>query len=186
MQTVIISSKNPVKRAATEKGFAAMFPDQAFSVDTLSVPSGVSDQPMSDAETLQGARNRMYAARDAAPTADYWVGIEGGCSFENGHLIVFAWVTVLSNDHYGESRTAIFRLPKEVADLVSSGIELGIADDMVFNRTNSKQGDGAIGILTHGAIDRTDYYVQAVTLALVPFVNPKLTWGPLQSNATVK
>ncbi len=176
MQTVVISSKNPVKRAAAEQGFAAMFAGQSFTFETVSVPSGVSDQPMSDVETLQGARNRMHAAREAVPNAAFWVGIEGGCSIENDQLIVFAWVTVLSTEHYGESRTAIFTLPQEVATLVKSGIELGHADDMIFKRNNSKQGDGAIGILTHGAIDRTAYYVQAVTLALVPFVNPELTW----------
>ncbi len=176
MQTVVISSKNPVKRAATENGFAAMFKETAFNFETVSVPSGVSDQPMTDAETLRGAKNRMQNAQAARPDADYWVGIEGGCSLENGQLLVYAWVTIQSNTSYGESRTATLRLPTEIAQLVQSGMELGHADDVVFQRTNSKQHDGATGILTHGAIPRTDYYVQAVIFALVPFVNPDLTW----------
>ena len=76
----------------------------------------------------------------------------------------------------------------------------GDADDVIFKRTNSKQGDGntsppllpgllvlslivldctallagVVGLLTKGALDRTQYYVHAIILALVPFINPGL------------
>ena len=39
----------------------------------------------------------------------------------------------------GKSRTATFFLPEEVAELVRQGQELGSADDIVFNVSNSKQ-----------------------------------------------
>ncbi len=45
---------------------------------------------------------------------------------------------------------------------------------MVFGRTNSKQGNGAVGLLTGDVIDRAAYYVHAVILALIPFRNPEL------------
>lgn len=38
---------------------------------------------------------------------------------------------------------------------VAGGMELGEADDHVFERSNSKQEDGAVGLLTKGLIDRT-------------------------------
>lgn len=47
-------------------------------------------------------------------------------------------------------------------------------DDILFNRSNSKQEDGAVGILTGRIIDRTKYYLEAVILALIPFKNEKL------------
>jgi len=50
-------------------------------------------------------------------------------------------------------------------------MELGHADDMVFKRDNSKQKNGAVGILTHDLIDRASYYEQALILALIPFIN---------------
>ena len=53
-------------------------------------------------------------------------------------------------------------------------MELGDADDVIFERTNSKQGDGIVGILTGSAIDRTEYYVPAMVLALIPFINRAL------------
>jgi len=41
---------------------------------------------------------------------------------------------------------------------------------MVFKRENSKQKDGTVGMLTHGIIDRIQYYKPAVILALMPFM----------------
>jgi non-canonical (house-cleaning) NTP pyrophosphatase len=58
-----------------------------------------------------------------------------------------------------------------VADLIRQGKELGEADDLVFNRSNSKQDNGAVGLLTGNVIDRAQLYEQAVILALAPFKN---------------
>jgi non-canonical (house-cleaning) NTP pyrophosphatase len=58
--------------------------------------------------------------------------------------------------------------------LIQQGKELGEADDIVFNQSNSKQANGSIGILTGDVIDRTALYAHAVILALVPFKNPEL------------
>lgn len=166
---IIIASRNPVKIEAVRLGYAAMFPGAEFDVSGVDVPSGVSDQPMTDAETLTGARNRAENARRAAPDAGLWVGIEGGIEDGPSGMHAFAWVVVLGA-RSGEARTGTFTLPGEVARLVREGVELGHADDIVFGRTNSKQEDGAVGLLTDGLIDRTAYYEHAVVLALIPFL----------------
>jgi inosine/xanthosine triphosphatase len=176
MKTIVVASTNPVKIQAALAGFRAMFPGQEFNAQGVSVPSGVSDQPMSDEETLNGALNRARAAQTQHPNADYWVGIEGGCEEKFGVLWAFAWVVLLANGLVGKSRTGAFVLPNEIAELVRQGVELGIADDRVFGRSNSKQGNGAVGILTADVIDRERYYEHAVVLALVPFQNPSLTF----------
>ena len=54
-------------------------------------------------------------------------------------------------------------------------MELGDADDAVFSDVNSKQKGGTVGKVTHGAIDRTAYYVHTLMLALVPFVHEGTT-----------
>ena len=177
MPTIIVASQNPVKINATLTSFQKMFPDEAFDAEGISVPSGVSDQPMSSVETIQGAMNRAKNARERQSDADYWVGIEGGIEDTDVGMQCFAWVIVLGRDtRIGRGQTAVFYVPIEVADLVRDGIELGHADDQVFGRSNSKQQNGAIGLLTDDAVDRTSYYVQAVIMALVPFKNPTLTW----------
>lgn len=173
---VLVASENPVKIAAAETGFKKMFPDGSFEFRGVSVSSGVSHQPMSRKETLQGAMNRAQNALSALPDADYVVGIEGGIEEFEGRLEVFAWVVVLHQGQIGRSQTGVFYLPDEVAALVRAGKELGHADDIVFGRNNSKQSNGSIGLLTDNAYTRTDYYVDAVVMALIPFKKPQLTW----------
>ncbi len=77
-KTVVVASQNPVKAQAVAHGFQRMFPDLELTVQTISVPSGVSRQPFSNAETLQGAVNRAAEAARQLPDADYWAGVEGG------------------------------------------------------------------------------------------------------------
>jgi inosine/xanthosine triphosphatase len=176
LKTIVVASKNPVKLQSAKLGFARMLAETEFQVEGVDVPSGVSDQPMTDEETLTGALNRAQNASKVSPHADYWVGIEGGCEDRNGEMQVFAWVVVLSNGRVGKGKTGTFYLPREVAALVRQGKELGDADDIVFGRLNSKQQNGSIGILTGDVLDRTAFYEQAVIMALVPFRNMNLTW----------
>jgi non-canonical (house-cleaning) NTP pyrophosphatase len=53
-------------------------------------------------------------------------------------------------------------------------MELGDADDVIFSRRNSKQKNGAVGILTKDLIDREKYYTHAIIMALIPFNNMDL------------
>ena len=174
---LIVASKNPVKLEATQQGFQQTFPQESFQLIGVSVESGVPDQPLSSAETLQGATNRCHNAKSYQPNADYWIGIEGGVEMIEGGLQCFAWVVVQNQaGQMGRGKTGVFYLPDEVARLVQQGMELGHADDAVFGRENSKQQNGAIGLLTNDLIDRTSYYVHAVIMALIPFTNPDLHW----------
>ena len=174
MRKVIIASKNPVKIQAVKNGFEKMFPDQKFDFTSISVSSNVSDQPLSNDETFIGARNRADNASKEVKDADFFVGVEGGIEYVEEEMEAFAWVVVKSAGKYGKSRTGTFFLPKEVAKLIKEGKELGEADDIVFKRNNSKQENGAVGILTGDIIDRTKYYTEAVTLSLIPFKNADL------------
>lgn len=171
---VVVASQNPVKIEAVCRGFERMFPQAEIEVQGVNVPSGVSHQPMSDAETLQGALNRARAARQVQPQADFWAGVEGGIEEQGGCLSAFAWVVILSAERYGKARSATFDLPPALAEMIRQGVELGEADDRLFGRQNSKQQNGAVGLLTGDVIDRARYYEQAVVLALIPFKNPHL------------
>lgn len=174
MKTIVIASTNPVKAQSALNAFSRMFPGEKFEINMVSVPSGVSHQPMSDAETLAGARNRMLNAAREMPEAHFWVGIEGGIEEQGSDMMAFAWIVVKSQDQEGSSRSGTFLLPHPIVDLIRQGVELGEADDRVFGRSNSKQGNGAIGILTNDVIDRTALYEHAVILALPPFVKKEL------------
>lgn len=171
---IIVASQNPVKIACVKGAFRKVLDVTGMEFIGTSVPSQVSAQPLTDKETLLGAQNRVKNARDKHPNAEYWVGIEGGIEIKNGEMSAFAWVVIESRNQSGKARTGVFYLPNKIAELVRADVELGHADDIVFQRKNSKQKDGAIGILTKGVIDRTLYYEQAVIMALIPFINPEL------------
>lgn len=171
MQKILVASKNPVKVNAALLGFRAIFPQEEFEVMGVAVPSGVSDQPFSNAETLRGAHNRAIAAYHHDQQADFWVGIEGGIEEEEDDMAAFAWVVVLSQTFVGKGKSGTFYLPRAVAKLIKEGMELGEADDQVFGLTNSKQEQGSVGILTGNVITRTELYKAATIFALIPFRN---------------
>ena len=129
---------------------------------------------MSDAETFQGAMNRADTVKVNIPNADYWVGIEGGIAKVGSEMCAFAWIVIKGQSKTGKAKTGTFFLPSKVTELIDQGMELGDADDVVFGHSNSKQKNGAVGILTGDVIDRCKYYTEAVVLALIPFRNEEL------------
>jgi inosine/xanthosine triphosphatase len=177
VKIIAVASGNPVKVAAARGAFGRMFPEEQFELRPIAVASGVGAQPLSSAETLAGAERRVDEVAQRARRADYWVGIEGGVEEGNDGMLAFAWVVVHSTEGSGRARSASFVLPGQIAELIRQGRELGDANDLVFGRENSKQQEGAVGLLTDGAMDRRELYEQAVLLALIPLKQAKLYAG---------
>lgn len=173
----MVGSQNPVKLEAVSVAFASFFQEDSFDVQPVSVPSGVGTQPLSDVETLTGATNRAKTARALDPDADFWVGIEGGLHPSPGDVnsyLSFSWVVVLGRDRFGRGRSASYELPLAICDLIRQGMELGDADDLIFGVSGSKRDSGGVGLLTDDRVTRSQFYAEAVKLALIPFVNPDL------------
>jgi inosine/xanthosine triphosphatase len=175
-KVVVIASTNPVKIRATEMGFKAVWPDQEFEFVGVKASSEISNQPMTDEETLLGANNRAWNAMTLHPNGDFYVGLEGGVEDINEELHEFAWivVTTWSGELSGKAKTCTFIAPEVFRMMVMDGKEVGEASDAVFGTSNSKQDMGAIGLLTRGVIDRAELYRHAVVSALIPFVHPEL------------
>lgn len=165
-----VGSQNPVKLEAVRLGAASVFAE--LVVIGVNVPSGVRSQPVGDEEMIAGARQRAHAVLAERPEAAYGVGLEGGVVELAEGMFACAWC-VISNrgGATGMASTGRFLLPPRIAELVRGGMELGEADDKVFKRANSKQSEGAVGILTHGRMTRAQFYAPAVQLALVRFIN---------------
>ena len=169
---VVVASRNPVKLGAAREAFEALFPAADIDVIPTDVDSGVADQPSSDEETRNGARNRATGASERVPDADFWVGLEGGVEVIDERLLAFAWMAIKGrNGQLSESRSATLPLPPAVKELMDGGMELGEANDRVFATINSKQGGGAYGLLTDGRYTRESIYAQTLIIALTPFVN---------------
>jgi inosine/xanthosine triphosphatase len=173
-ENIYIASTNPVKINAVKQGFESVFPGKEFTFSGVKFQSPVSAQPFGDEEIRTGAMDRAKIVRGLHPDGSYWVGIEGGVEIDRDEMLVYAWIVILSKDREGKARSAAFYVPPRIAELVTGGKELGDADDIVFGRSNSKQGNGAVGILTGDLVDREALYQQPVVLALIPFMNPEL------------
>lgn len=171
MAVVGIASLNPVKARAILAALGQLFPDDTFRAETAAVPSGVADQPLSDAETLRGALQRLVGVRAQLPDCDYWAAIEGGVQDEPTGMVGLAWVVVQAGNLTGRARTATFPLPPRMAELVRAGVELGLACDQLYGKQDIKHREGAIGLLSHDVIDRQALYQHAAVMALLPFCN---------------
>lgn len=172
LHRVAVGSANPVKLAATRAVLDWAAP--GADVTAAPVPSGVSDQPVGDEETIAGARQRARAAREALD-ADLGVGLEGGVVDSPGGMRTCAWCVVVHRDgREGVGGSLAMPLPEAVAQMIRDGTELGHAMDRLVAERGTKHGKGAVGILTAGRIDRQAAYEVLVTYALAPFVTPAL------------
>lgn len=187
--TVAVGSRNPVKVTAVRSSFERAFPDTLIDVTMHDVPSGVPDQPWGDEETRAGALNRATACHAAhtdecGTPPDFAVGLEGGVLEENFSALhpgtpglfttvsCFAVMAIMGTSsspnvppRWGIAKTASFPLPQKILTLMRGDppMELGAADDAVFNEVNSKQKGGTVAKATKGMIDRTAYYEHALT-----------------------
>ena len=160
MITVLVGSLNPVKINATKETFAQFFPENELVVEGRSVSSGISDQPMSDTETFQGAKNRVENLKELPEEADFYVSFEGGAEISERGIECFAWAYAESSQGtISYVKSAVFFVPESFRQPLLDGVEMGTIVDMVTGDQNTKQKGGLIGYLTDGRITRTEYYV---------------------------
>ncbi|MCB0036209.1 MAG: inosine/xanthosine triphosphatase [Anaerolineales bacterium] len=168
---IAVGSRNPVKIAAVRSVTEQLWP--ACMVQGLSVPSGVSEMPMSAAECIAGARNRATAAREQLQ-ADFGIGLEGGVQETEVGMMLGGWIVVVDgHGREGVACSARIVLPAFIAQRVRAGEELGPVMDDVVGDHNTKQKGGAVGILTQGLASRESEFASAVMFAFAPFISPE-------------
>jgi inosine/xanthosine triphosphatase len=171
LRLVAVGSKNPVKVAAVRAVLARIAPRAVVQV--IAVTSGVPDQPFGDDETIRGALARALAAREAVG-AELGFGIEGGVvELADGTMRTCAWAAVVSSDgRQGVGGSLAMPLPNSVARLIRERrMELGHAMDELTGQRETKQGAGAVGILTAGLVDRQRAYEVLIAYAMAPFLS---------------
>lgn len=89
---IAVGTENKVKLDAVKRGFEkAGFTD--FTVVGVNVPSGISEQPFGETETLLGAKNRAQRTLDSYSDADIVIGIESGIMEDNCDLAIIYCLT---------------------------------------------------------------------------------------------
>lgn len=179
--SIAVGSTNPMKVAAAERAFKAMFKTDAVSVHSCKVSSGVSAQPMSEEETELGALQRVRHLITET-SADFYVGIEGGIKRWRDKAYTFAVLVVAevntSEVQWSVNQSAMLPLPRSVVTKLEQGQELGDVMDSLFAKQNIKHSGGALGQLTDGVLTREDAYYSALCFNLVRFTKRNLFRSP--------
>ena len=130
--------------------------------------------PLGEEAVRRGAFARARAALDATG-ADVAFGLEGGAILDGHAAWLTGFVAALARDGtVGEAAWGRMLLPPVAAERLRAGEELGDVIDDLFAREESKREAGAIGLLTDGAVSRTDAFAYLVAMACAPFLHPEL------------
>lgn len=157
---IIIGSKNPAKISAVKNAFR----EESNEFISIDIASGVSEQPFSDEETINGAKNRAINALKNG-SGDIGIGLEGGVQETSHGLILCNWGALASNEFEpfiaGGARIL---LPEEISSRLRAGEELGPVMDDYAKRQNVRKTEGAVGVFTNGLVNRIDMFTHIMEL----------------------
>lgn len=158
----IIGSENQAKVKATEIVIATYYP--GANLKAKHTHSNVSSQPMSDEETMRGAINRAVNVQSENPNA-IGIGLEGGVKKIKDTLYICNWGAIILQDgHILTAGGAEIPLPKEIAKEIEDGKELGPVIEQYFKQKGIRQKEGAMGMLTAGAVTRIELFTHILQL----------------------
>jgi len=158
MMKIAIGSKNKAKVEAVK----SVFLEGQYLFETYNVPSGVSAQPFSDDETIEGAINRAKNCLIESD-ADVAIGLEGGVHEGRYGLMLCNWGALVKRDGSpiiaGGARLL---LPENIARELRQGRELGVVIDEYCQKENIRDYEGTFGIFTNGKITRKEMFEHVV------------------------
>ena len=175
---VVVASTSPAKvdavRRAVER-IGVLEPDfSAATLRTLDVTGLSPVMPMTDRETLEGARVRAAAAARDLRGPLLAIGLEGGLSMDPMPTLT-SWAAATDGERWGFGAGARIVLPDAVLQEVKAGRELGdVIDEMAG--ANIRGTRGAWGWLTRDLVGRRNALLTATLAALAPFYNAS-TYG---------
>lgn len=106
----VVGSLKPYKLQATEQAATLLLPHTVTQVSGAHVESGVSPQPMSNEESIEGARNRaMSALVSSADTFDIGIGIENGLVAIDGSWFATTWIVAMTADGLSSKSATLLR-----------------------------------------------------------------------------
>eukprot|EP00446_Apocalathium_sp_SHHI-4_P028091 CAMPEP_0177226390 /NCGR_PEP_ID=MMETSP0367-20130122/40057_1 /TAXON_ID=447022 ORGANISM="Scrippsiella hangoei-like, Strain SHHI-4" /NCGR_SAMPLE_ID=MMETSP0367 /ASSEMBLY_ACC=CAM_ASM_000362 /LENGTH=190 /DNA_ID=CAMNT_0018676553 /DNA_START=18 /DNA_END=586 /DNA_ORIENTATION=- len=96
---VVVASSAAMKIGALRRAVDdGCFGGAGALVEGVKAPSGINEQPWGHEETISGAMNRLAAAKEMAPGADFYVAIENGifevATSPEPRCFDLAWVVV--------------------------------------------------------------------------------------------
>lgn len=171
---VVLGSKNPSKIRAMEIALKdyEMFENSTF--EGIEVETGVCEQPLSQEETIQGAINRAKNVFEnyKKGTVDYAIGLESGfqrVELAETNYMEFGVCAIYDGNNVYLGFTPSFECPKEIMYyVINQGMDLSQASKAAkyTNSENLGKKQGIVGILTEGRVDRTEYAILSIKMAM--------------------
>ena len=173
---ILIGSENSVKIESVRQSFSKFF--KPVDVKGLNVDSGVPAQPCNE-DVFVGAKNRAEHVKringEQHLNADFFVGIEGGILQFHNRWFQGSVIHILDQRHRESfGTTGLYELPNWIIEKLLAGNELGPIIDELVQNSNTAEKQSTIGFLTNGEVDRLQNNTQAITFALVPFLQDNL------------
>ncbi|MBI2474613.1 MAG: inosine/xanthosine triphosphatase [Candidatus Taylorbacteria bacterium] len=168
-----VGTKNAAKLRAVKNALASYEWTGSLDVISVDVASGVPDQPLSMAETVEGAKNR---AKSAYPKCQYSIGLENGLievpGSMNGRMDVCC-CAIYDGQNFHLGLSSGFELPRSIQKFVDQGLNMTDAALRSGLTTNAQIGseEGVISLLSKGRIRREDYIKEAVMMAMIQIEN---------------
>lgn len=169
----VVGTGNPVKVQAAEEALRARR-DGESRVRGVEVETGVPEQPRDGGETTQGAVGRAVRALARDANADWGVGVEAGLVEVPGWGDPFDVQVCAIVDRGGRvslGQGPGFAYPRDILEAVEAGATVGEAVSEAAGIPEVGRKEGAIGVLSGGAMDRTRLTEAGVLMALVPRLN---------------
>lgn len=161
MLQIAVGSHNPAKVQAVKDAYA----EENVEILPLNVVSNVREQPFSDDETIEGAKNRARNCLNES-NAQIGIGLEGGVVQTKHGLFLCNWGALAvreSSDEFIAGGARIL-LPDAVAKRLLAGEELGPVMDEFTNRLGIRKKEGAIGVFTNERITREEMFSHIMSM----------------------
>ncbi|MEX2028522.1 MAG: inosine/xanthosine triphosphatase [Candidatus Curtissbacteria bacterium] len=174
---VAIGSKNPAKIKAARIGFEKVFPGEKIEIVGIDAKSGISNQPMSDKQSIRGAVNRAKRALRGVKDADFGVGMEGGIHKIGKKWFESGWIAVVDKTgKVGLGTSARWEMSQKVIGKLDGGNELAHIFQEIAQVENAKDEGGVMGLVTRNVLPRDLAYSHGVIFALAPFFSDPIFW----------
>lgn len=175
--TLAIGSTNRIKIEALEEVIQEYPSLSGSKVIACQVSSDISNQPLTLEETIRGAKNRAKNAFVASAVCKYAFGVESGLFEAPGTQSGFLEASICAifdGTDYHIGLSCGFEIPRQILDLIlQQKIELNQAchDSGISSDLKLGAGEGLIGMLTKGRINRKKYTKQCIMTALIQLEN---------------
>ncbi|MCJ8009557.1 DUF84 family protein [Lederbergia wuyishanensis] len=159
---IAVGSKNAAKNKAAETVLRDIgYQNELFPINA---PSNVSGMPFSDEETMRGAMNRAEYCLTLGEV-DIAIGLEGGVTeTPNGLFLINYGALAERSKETIVAGGARIKLPEEIAERLRAGEELGPVMEDYSKNKNVRSKEGAIGIFTHGMVNRDEMFMHIMKL----------------------